>query len=66
MGAGPLGQEQLRDGQVDGSVAFYPEKYGQWAVAAAVARMMGEAVPPYMYPDHVTITMDNIDQYYPQ
>jgi ABC-type sugar transport system substrate-binding protein len=66
MGAGPLGQEQLRDGQVDGSVAFYPEKYGQWAVPAAVARMMGEAVPPYMYPDHVTITMDNIDQYYPQ
>ena len=37
-----------------------------WAVAAAVARMMGEPVPPYMYPDHVTITMDNIDQYYPQ
>ena len=66
MGAGPFGQEQLRDGQVDGSVAFYPEKYGQWAVPAAVARMMGEAVPPYMYPDHVTITMDNIDQFYPQ
>lgn len=66
MGGGPLGQAQLRDGQVDGSVAFFPEKYGQWAVAAAVARMMGEPVPPYMYPDHVTITMDNIDQIYPQ
>ena len=66
MGAGPLGQSQLRDGQIDGSVAFYPEKYGQWAVAAAVARMLGAPVPPYMYPDHVTITMDNIDQYYPQ
>ena len=66
MGAGPLGQSQLRDGQIDGSVAFFPEKYGQWAVPAAVARMMGEPVPPYMYPAHVTITMDNIDQYYPQ
>jgi len=66
MGAGPLGQEQLRDGQIDGSVAFFPEKYGQWAVAAAVARMMGEPVPPYMYPEHVTITMDNINQFYPE
>ena len=66
MGGGPLGQAQLRDGQIDGSVAFYPEKYGQWAVAAAVARMLGEPVPPYMFPDHVTLTMDNIDQFYPE
>ena len=65
MGAGPLGQSQIRDNSVDGSVAFYPERYGQWAVPAAVARMIGKPVPPYIFPYHITITKANIDSVYP-
>jgi len=66
MGCDDVGKQQIRDGLTDGSVAFFPEKYGEYLVPAAVSFMNGELVPPFLYVDNVVITPDNIDEWYPE
>jgi ribose transport system substrate-binding protein len=65
-GCDELGQSQLRDGSSDGSVAYFPETYGEYVIPAVSAILEGQAVPPYIYIVNVVITLDNIDEYYPQ
>lgn len=64
-GVDELGQQLIRDGVVDGDVAYFPETYGKYLIPGALAHIYGNPVPPYMYVDHLIITKDNIDQYYP-
>ncbi len=66
MGCDDVGKQQIRDGLTDGAVAFFPERYGEYLIPAAVALMKGKAVPPFMYVENVVITKDNIDEWYPQ
>jgi len=66
MGCDDVGKQQIRDGLTDGSVAFFPERYGEYLVPAAVALMMGEIVPPFLYVENVVINKDNIDEWYPE
>lgn len=64
QGLDDLGMELIRDNIVDGDSAYFPEKYGEYLVPAAIAHMYGNPVPPYMFVDNVIITLDNIDEYY--
>ncbi len=64
QGVDDLGIQLIRDGIVDGDSAYFPEKYGEYLVPAAIAHMHGNEVPPYLFIDNVIITLDNIDEYY--
>jgi ribose transport system substrate-binding protein len=64
QGADSLGQQLIRDGIEDGSIAYFPEKYGEYLVPAAVAQYLGLKIPSHIYVDNVYINKDNIDQYY--
>jgi ribose transport system substrate-binding protein len=66
MGCDDVGKQQIRDGLIDGAVAFFPERYGEYLVPASVALMNDNVVPPFMYVENVIITKDNIDQWYPK
>lgn len=65
LGAGALGQSQIRDDLIDAAVASFPETYGEYIVPAAIARMQGEPVPPYILIEHEVITKQNINHFYP-
>lgn len=64
QGVDDLGLQLIREGVIDGDSAYFPEKYGEWLVPAALAHIYGDPVPAYMFIDNVIITKDNIDQYY--
>jgi ribose transport system substrate-binding protein len=49
-----------------GSTAYFPEKYGDKIIPAILKLIQHQAVPPAIYVDHVFITKDNVDKYYPQ
>jgi ribose transport system substrate-binding protein len=49
-----------------GSVAYFPEKYGDHLIPLALKRLQGQTVPEKNYVDHVLITRENVDQYYPE
>ena len=65
-GVDELGIQLIRDGIVDGDVAYFPETYGQYLIPGALAQIYGNAVPSHMYIENAVITMDNIDEYYPE
>jgi ribose transport system substrate-binding protein len=44
--------------------AYFPERYGQIAVPAAIRAAKGEEVNPELFVPHVAITGDNISEYY--
>lgn len=48
-----------------GSVAFFPELYGQHLVAIALDILGGKPVPPAIFVKHLLITSKNVDHYYP-
>jgi ribose transport system substrate-binding protein len=64
-GADPQGRKAIRAGTETGSLAFFPERYGEWALAMLQDVLAGNPVP--MEVNHPTplITADNIDEYYP-
>ncbi len=66
QGADETANQQVVDGLVKASIAYFPEKYGEYLVPASVALMKGEVVPPFMYVDNVVISMDNMAEYYPE
>jgi ribose transport system substrate-binding protein len=66
QGCDELGQSQIRDGSTDGSIAYFPEHYGEYVIPAVCAILEGQAVPPYIYVKNVVITKDNIEEWYPQ
>jgi len=48
-----------------GSVAFFPEAYGEQIIALATEMLQGKPVPPAVFVKHVLITAENVDHYYP-
>ena len=68
-GAQPNSIERLNEGPPEatrylGSVAYFPELYGVYAVAALIDILEGRAVPQEIHMDHVWINRDNVEQYY--
>jgi len=48
-----------------GSVAYFPEHYGDHIIRLARLILAGRPVPPAAYTRHVLITAENVDRYYP-
>ena len=48
-----------------GSVAFFPEKYGDGLVRLALNILAGKPVPPAVLIKHRLISPENVDHYYP-
>jgi ribose transport system substrate-binding protein len=63
-GADQLGQQQIRSGQQSASVAFFPEKYGEWLIPILQDVMAGNPVPSFTGSQLVVITRANIGKYY--
>jgi ribose transport system substrate-binding protein len=67
QGADPSVWDEIRTNPYyAGSVAYFPEYYGRYLIPAIIRMMDGERVEGPILIDHVAITKDNIDQYYPQ
>ena len=63
-GCDRLTQQYIRQGLYTAAIAHFPEKYGEYVIPAVCTLLDGEAVPPYVFVENVTITRDNIDRYY--
>ena len=48
-----------------GTTRYAPEDYGEQLLQLTLQILRGEAVPPAVYNQHVFITRNNIDDYYP-
>jgi ribose transport system substrate-binding protein len=63
-GVDQLGQQQIRSGLQGASVAFFPEKYGEWLIPIIQDVMAGNPVPSFTGSKLIVITKANINQYY--
>jgi len=68
QGADRIVREEIRqpDSRLIGSTAYWPEKYGEKLIDVAIKILKGEPVPPAVYNEHIFLTKENIDQYYPE
>ena len=64
-GASELGIQMLRDGTMDASHDIVPRTYSTYLVPAACALIQGEPIPGFMFIESIMITLDNVDEYYP-
>jgi ribose transport system substrate-binding protein len=48
------------------SVAYFPERYGEYIMPLAEKILNGESVPAQNHPDHVVIDKNNVNEWYPQ
>jgi ribose transport system substrate-binding protein len=64
-GADPQGRKAIRAGTQTGSLAFFPERYGEWSVAMLEDILAGNPVPLEVNHPTPLITIDNIDEFYP-
>jgi ribose transport system substrate-binding protein len=61
-------REKLRAGKGDvwiGSVAYMPERYGEFMIPWLKDILDGKDVPKEMSPEHFVLTAENVDEYYP-
>ena len=67
QGADRIVRKEIRhpESRLVGSTAYWPEKYGEKLIAVALKLLNGEVVPPAVYNEHIFITQENIDEYYP-
>jgi ribose transport system substrate-binding protein len=67
LGAIPEAREELRrrSTRLIGSVAFFPEKYGESLVQLALEILHKRSVPPAVYASIQMITARNVDKFYP-
>lgn len=65
-GADDLGIKQIRSGKQMASIAFFPERYGEWLIPIMQDILAGNPVPSFTGSGLVAITKDNIDKYYPE
>lgn len=64
--ASDRGRESIRkpNSRQIGSTASFPEKYGEKLIPAIIRAIEGEKLQDF-YTDHVFLTKDNVDEYYP-
>jgi len=48
-----------------GSVAYFPERYGEGLIRLTLDILSGKPVPPAVFVKHVLLTRANVDRYYP-
>jgi ribose transport system substrate-binding protein len=59
-------QELRRPGsRLIGSVAYFPERYGEELIPLALAMLQKKPVPPAVFVKHQLITSKNVDLLYP-
>jgi len=60
------GRAELRHAgtKLIGSVAFFPERYGEHLMRIAQDLLRGRPVPPAVFVKHVLMTPENVDRYY--
>ena len=68
-GSEPNGVKRMYEASIEqtrylGSVAYFPELYGVYAVAALIDVLEGRSVPQEIHIDHVWINRDNVEEYY--
>jgi ribose transport system substrate-binding protein len=68
QGADQRGREELRKEKTPflGSTAYFPEKYGEYIIPAALDMLAGKDVGSEILMKHEFISKENIDQFYPQ
>jgi ribose transport system substrate-binding protein len=66
QGLDELGQTQIRGGLTDAAIAYFPEDYGEYLIPMAIAMLTGQPVPPAVYIENAVVTLENIDQFYPE
>ena len=67
QGADPSVWSELRTNPMyAASTAYFPENYGTYLIPNIIKMIKGEKVEGPILIDHVAITKDNIDQYYPE
>jgi ribose transport system substrate-binding protein len=68
QGADRIVRKEIRhpEPRLIGSTAYWPEGYGKKLVGVALKILNGEPVPPAVYNQHIFITQDNIDEFYPE
>ena len=61
------GRSELRkaDSRMVGTTASFPEKYGEKLIPLMLKMINGEEVPEKVFTDHVFLTRENVDEYYP-
>jgi ribose transport system substrate-binding protein len=67
VGADEQARREMRKAKTPmvGSTASFPEKYGEKIIPLMLKMLKGEQVPESVYTDHVFITPENLEQYYP-
>lgn len=64
-GTDELGQTQIKNGVQQASIAYFPEKYGEWLIPILEDVMAGNPVPSFVGQALPVVTKDNIDEFYP-
>jgi ribose transport system substrate-binding protein len=49
-----------------GSVAYFPERYGEAIIPLAIGILQGKATPPAVFVKHQLVTRDTVDYLYPE
>jgi ribose transport system substrate-binding protein len=67
QGGSAEGRAELRrkGTRLVGTVAFFPEKYGERIISLALDILNKKLVPPAVFVDHQLLTSANVDHYYP-
>jgi ribose transport system substrate-binding protein len=65
--ASPEGRAELRQAKTRfvGSVAYFPERYGEDLIRASIDILSQRPVPPAVFVEHKLITPSLVDHYYP-
>ena len=59
-------REMRRPGsRMVGSVAYFPERYGEAVISLALDKLQGKIIPPATFVKHQMITAENVDSFYP-
>lgn len=59
-------REMRRPGsRLIGSVAYFPERYGEAVLSLALDKVQGKEIPPATFVRHQLITLQNVDSLYP-
>ncbi len=64
QGLDASGVDMLKNREIDGDLAYFPEHYGWYTVSAALAMMQKQPVPPYMFVENVMVTPDTVGKWY--
>jgi ribose transport system substrate-binding protein len=64
-GADGLGVKQIKAGTQMASVAYFPERYGEWLIPILEDILAGNPVPSFTGSGLVIVDKDNVAKYYP-